>query len=256
MPGLALAGAVVERNVLTYRRQWVAFLTGFLEPVFYLFSLGIGLGALIGDIPLADGRTVSYAQFMAPAMLAMSAMNGAVFDATYNMFFKLRYMHTFDAMLATPVGPRDIAVGEMLWSLARGMIYVLGFLSISVAMGLTTSWWAVLALPSAALIGFVFSAVGMAATTWVRNFLDFDYIQMALVPLTLLSGTFFPVEAYPAALRWLVQLSPLYHGVALERALVLGQVSWSLLWHVAALLAMGALGLVVTRRRLAVLLLR
>ncbi len=112
MSALGLAGVVVERNVLTYRRQWVAFLTGFLEPVFYLFSLGVGLGALIGRIPLSDGRLVTYAQFMAPAMLAMSAMNGAVFDATYNMFFKLRYMHTFDAMLATPVGPRDIALGR------------------------------------------------------------------------------------------------------------------------------------------------
>jgi lipooligosaccharide transport system permease protein len=256
MAALALAGVVVERNVLTYRRQWVAFLTGFLEPVFYLFSLGLGLGALIGDVTLANGQTVTYAQFMAPAMLAMSAMNGAVFDATYNMFFKLKYMHTFDAMLATPVGPRDIAIGEMLWSLMRAGCYVVGFLLISVAMGLTTSWWAVLALPAATLIGFVFSAVGMAATTWIRNFQDFDYIQMALVPLTLLSGTFFPVEAYPQALRWLVELSPLYHGVVIERALCLGDVSWSLLWHVAALLAMGAVGLAVTRRRLAKLLLK
>ncbi len=256
MSAVALAGVVVERNVLTYRRQWVAFLTGFLEPVFYLFSLGLGLGALIGDIPLADGRTVSYAQFMAPAMLAMSAMNGAVFDATYNMFFKLKYMHTFDAMLATPIGPRDIALGETVWTLLRGACYVLGFLVISVLMGLTTSWWALLALPAATLIGFVFSAVGMAATTWIRNFQDFDYIQMALVPLTLLSGTFFPVEAYPAALRWLVELSPLYHGVVIERGLVLGQVGWGLLGHAAALLAMGAVGLVVTRDRLAALLLK
>lgn len=256
MSALGLAGVVVERNVLTYRRQWVAFLTGFLEPVFYLFSLGVGLGALIGRIPLADGRLVTYAQFMAPAMLAMSAMNGAVFDATYNMFFKLRYMHTFDAMLATPVGPRDIALGETLWSLVRSGCYVLGFLAIAVAMGLTASWWAVLALPAATLIGFVFSSVGMAATTWIRNFQDFDYIQMALVPLTLLSATFFPVEAYPAGLRWVVELSPLYHGVAIERALLLGTVSWSLVWHVAALVAMGAVGLALTRRRLAALLLK
>ncbi|GMA85474.1 hypothetical protein GCM10025868_07240 [Angustibacter aerolatus] len=88
MLSLALAGTVVERNVMTYRRQWVAFLTGFLEPVFYLASLGLGLGALIDSVTLGDGRTVTYAQFMAPAMLALSAMNGAVFDATYNMFFK------------------------------------------------------------------------------------------------------------------------------------------------------------------------
>lgn len=256
MSAIGLAGVVVERNVLTYRRQWVAFLTGFLEPVFYLFSLGVGLGALIGHVSLPDGRLVTYAQFMAPAMLAMSAMNGAVFDATYNMFFKLRYMHTFDAMLATPVGPRDIALGETLWSLVRSGCYVLGFLAISVAMGLTTSWWAVLALPAATLIGFVFSSVGMAATTWIRNFQDFDYIQMALVPLTLLSATFFPVQAYPPGLRWLVELSPLYHGAAIERALLLGSVGWVLVWHVAALLAMGGVGLAVTRRRLTALLLK
>ncbi len=115
-------------------------------------------------------------------------------------------------------------------------------------MGLTASWWAVLALPAATLIGFVFSSVGMAATTWIRNFQDFDYIQMALVPLTLLSATFFPVEAYPVGLRWVVELSPLYHGVAIERALLLGTVGWSLLWHVAVLLAMGAVGLALTRR--------
>ena len=116
---LALAAVVVERNVVTYRRQWIAFLTGFLEPVFYLFSLGLGLGALIGDLTLATARRSRTPQFVAPAMLALSAMNGAVFDATYNMFFKLKYMHTFEAMLATPVGPRDIALGEMLWSLVR-----------------------------------------------------------------------------------------------------------------------------------------
>lgn len=253
---LALAGVVLERNVMTYRRQWIAFVTGFLEPVFYLFSLGLGLGSLVGQVQLDGGPAVTYAQFMAPAMLAMSAMNGAVYDATYNMFFKLRYMRTFDAMLATPVGPRDIAVGEMLWSLVRSSSYVLGFLAISVAMGLTTSWWAVLALPAATLIGFAFCAVGMAATTWIRNFQDFDYIQLALVPLMLLSATFFPVQAYPANLRWLVELSPLYHGVVVERALLLGEVGWGLLVHVGVLLVTGLVGLALTRRRLATLLLR
>ncbi|HET8970879.1 MAG TPA: ABC transporter permease [Candidatus Nanopelagicales bacterium] len=252
---MSLAVVVMERNVVTYRRQWIAFLTGFLEPVFYLFSLGIGLGALVGDLTLPDGRAVSYAQFVAPGMLALSAMNGAVFDSTYNMFFKLKHMHTFEAMLATPVGPRDIALGEMLWSLVRSGIYVTGFLLISVAMGLTTSWWALLAVPAATLIGFVFSGMGMAATTWVRNFQDFDYIQMVLVPLTLLSATFFPVEAYPEHVRWLVQLSPLYHGVVIERGLMLGDVGPVLLVHAAVLVLAGVIGLRVARRRLAVLLL-
>jgi lipooligosaccharide transport system permease protein len=255
MLGASLAAVVVERNVMTYRRQWVAFVTGFFEPIFYLFSLGIGLGALVETVSV-EGRTVSYAQFVAPALLASSAMNGAIFDSTYGMFFKLRYMHTYDAMLATPVGPRDIAVGEVLWSLVRSGAYVVGFLVIATGMGLVTSWWALLAVPAATLIGFTFSAVGMAATTWVRGFVDFDYIQLALVPLFLLSATFFPVSTYPASVRWLVQLSPLYHGVALERGLMLGDVGWSLLLHAAVLVAMGAVGLLVLRRRLNVLLLR
>lgn len=252
---MSLAAVVVERNVVTYRRQWVAFLTGFLEPVFYLFSLGLGLGAIIGTVTLADGTTVTYAQFVAPAMLALSAMNGAVYDATFNMFFKLRYARTFEAMLATPIAPRDIAVGEMLWSLVRSGIYVTGFLVISVVMGLVTSWWAVLAVPAALAVGFVFSGLGMAATSWVRTFVDFDYIQMALVPLTLLSATFFPITAYPPALQWLVRISPLYHGVEIERALMLGQVGWGILVNVAVLVVVGVAGLVVARRRLTALLL-
>jgi lipooligosaccharide transport system permease protein len=252
----ARAGVVAERNVMTYRRQWVAFATGFLEPVFYLLSIGVGVGALVGRVPLGDGRTVAYAEFVAPAMLAVSAMNGAIFDATYNMFFKLRYARTFESMLATPVGVADIAAGELIWTLARGGIYAFAFLVFSAVLGLLVSWWALLALPVALLTGFAFGAAGMAATTWIRGIADFDYVQMAIVPMMLLSATFFPVSTYPGPLRWLVELSPLYHGVALERGLMLGQIGWSLLGHVAVLFALGALGLGVLSRRLAALLLR
>jgi lipooligosaccharide transport system permease protein len=250
------AGVVAERNVMTYRRQWVAFATGFLEPVFYLLSIGVGVGALVGRVPLGDGRTVAYAEFVAPAMLAVSAMNGAIFDATYNMFFKLRYARTFESMLATPVGVADIAAGELIWTLARGGIYALAFLVFSAVLGLLVSWWALLALPVALLVGFSFGAAGMAATTWIRGISDFDYVQMALVPMMLLSATFFPVSTYPGVLRWLVEISPLYHGVALERGLMLGQVGWPLLGHVGVLLLLGAVGLKVLSRRLAGLLLR
>jgi lipooligosaccharide transport system permease protein len=253
---LTLAAMVFERNVFTYRRQWTAFLTGFFEPVFYLLSLGLGLGALVGSVRTDSGASVTYAQFVAPAMLATSAMNGAIFDATYNMFFKLKYARTFEAMLATPIGPRDIAVGEVAWSMVRVGVYATGFIVISLALGLVLSWWAVLALPVALGVGMSFSAVGMAATTWIRGFADFDYIQLAIVPLFLLSATFYPVSTYPPSLRWVVELSPLYHGVVLERALFLGEVGWGLLGHVAVLLALAAAGLLVTRRRLAALLLR
>ncbi len=253
---LALASTVFERNVYTYRRQWVALLTGFFEPVFYLLSLGLGLGALVGSVRTDSGLSVTYAQFVAPAMLATSAMNGAIFDATYNMFFKLRYARTFDAMLATPIGPRDIAIGEVAWSMVRVGIYAAGFIVISLALGLVLSWWVLLALPVALLVGMSFSAVGMAATTWIRGFADFDYIQLAIVPLFLLSATFYPVSTYPDRLRWIVELSPLYHGVALERALFLGDVGWGLLGHAAVLVVLAGAGVVVTRRRLVALLLR
>jgi len=249
-------GVVLERNILTYKRQWLAFATGFFEPVFYLLSIGVGVGALVGRLPIGDGRTVAYAEFVAPAMLATSAMNGAIFDATYNMFFKLRYARTFESMLATPVGVADIAAGELSWTLLRGGLYSLGFLLFAAVLGLVVSWWALLALPVALLVGCAFGAVGMAATTWMRGIPDFDYVQLALIPMMLLSATFFPVDTYPGATRWLVELSPLYHGVALERSLMLGDLGWPILAHLLVLVALGAVGMWVLSRRLAHLLLR
>jgi lipooligosaccharide transport system permease protein len=247
---------IVERNVMTYRRQWIAFATGFLEPVFYLLSIGIGVGALVGRIPLADGRSVPYAQYVAPAMLATSAMNGAIFDATYNMFFKLRYARTYESMVTTPVSVADIAVGELTWTLLRGAIYSAAFLVVALCLGLVASWWALLALPVAMLVGFTFGGLGMSATTFMRGLADFDYVALAVVPMTLLSATFFPLSTYPVAVRWVVQLSPLYHGVALERDLMLGTIGWSCLVHVGVLAALGVLAMRLLSERMSGLLLK
>src|SRR5215218_7298646 len=109
------AWLLVERNLLVYRRIWLLIVSGFFEPVFYLFSIGIGIGALVGTVAGPDGRAIDYTAFVAPALLAASAMNGAVYDATFNIFFKLKYAKTYDAVLATPVGPGDIALGEIAW---------------------------------------------------------------------------------------------------------------------------------------------
>ena len=113
---------VVERDALSYARMWPAFVSGFVEPVLYLFSIGVGVGALVGELPTPGGQTVSYELFVAPAMLATSAMNGTIFDTTFNFFFKYKYAHTFDGMLATPLGVGDVAWGELLWALLRGLI--------------------------------------------------------------------------------------------------------------------------------------
>ena len=253
--GAGLARMLVERNVTSFRHGWIALVTGFAEPVFYLFSLGVGIGALVHTVTTDTGAVVTYPEFVAPALLAASAMNGSVMDSTFNVFFKLKYARLYDSVLATPMGPRDIAVGEIAWSLMRGGMYSALFLLVALLVGAVHSWWAVLALPAAVFIGFAFAAVGMFATTFMRSWVDFDYVTLAIQPMFLFSATFFPLSTYPGALQWLVQATPLYHGVALERALMLGEVGPGVLWHVAYLLVLGGLGVVGTARRLEKLLL-
>lgn len=245
---------VAERNVLSYRRNWKLLMTGLVEPFLYLLSIGVGVGALVGKVPVS-GRDVPYETFVAPALLATSAMNGAIFDATFNFFFKIKYAHTFDAMLATPLGVGDVALGEMGWSLARSTIYAASFLVVMTIFGLVDSWWALLALPAATLIGMTFAGVGMAATTYMRSFVHFDYVNLAMIPLFLFSATFFPITRYPEALRVVVRATPLYQGVALERALILGDVSWALVGHGVYLVVMGLIALRITARRLSRMLL-
>jgi len=178
-----------------------------------------------------------------------------VFDSTFNVFFKLKFAKLYDSVLATPLGPRDVAVGEIAWSLIRGALYAAAFLLVAWAVGVVHSWWALLALPAATLIGFAFSAVGMFATTYMRSWVDFDYVNLAIQPMFLFSATFFPVALYPDSVRWIVQATPLYQGVALERGLMLGEIGPGLMVNVAYLVVLGLLGLVGAARRLEKLLL-
>ena len=245
---------LVLRNYTTYRANWKLFLTGFFEPVFYLFSIGIGVGALVDGFTVG-GKEVSYAAFVAPGMLAASAFNGALLDSTFNVFFKLKYQKLYDQILSTPLTTGAIARGEIAWGQLRGSSYAVMFLVVMLAMGLIESWWAVLAFPAVLLIGFAFSAVCMAATTWMRNFQDFDKITLFQLPLFLFSATFFPVDSYSGPVRWIVECTPLYRGVVLCRELTTGTVSVASLVSVVYLLVMGVVGLLVVRRRLDILLL-
>ncbi len=246
---------LVLRNYLAHRRSKVFFLTGFLEPVLYLFSIGVGVGQLVDGFRF-NGRPVDYAAFVAPAMLAASAMNGAVLDSTFSVFFKLRFEKLYDAILATPLRPRDVARGEITWALLRGGVYSAGFLVVMLLMGLVGSWWAVLAVPATLLVGFGFSAVSMALTTYMRSWQDFEFVTLSIMPMFLFSATFFPVTTYDGWLRWVVEATPLYRGVVLCRELTTGAVTVASLVSVAYLLAMGAIGLAVVSRRLGRLLLR
>ncbi len=254
--GSRRAALLVERNIYVYRRTWMFIFSGFFEPLFYLLSIGLGIGGLIGSIPGPDGRPIPYELFVAPALLATSAMNGAIYDSTFNVFFKLNYQKTYDAVLATPLGVGDVALGEIAWALIRGTLYAIGFLAVMLVLGLVRSPWMVLAIPAAILIGWAFAAVGMAATTFMRTWQDFDLLQLVLLPLFLFSATFYPISVYPEPIRTFVQLTPLYHGVDLLRSLATGTVGLSSLVHVAYLLVMGLIGLAIVSRRLDKLLLK
>ncbi len=251
---------LVQRNMLVYRHSFMVIFSGFFEPLFYLLSMGFGVGALIGDVPLGDGRSVPYAVFVAPALLASSAMNGAIYETSNNFFGKLKYAKLYDAIIATPLSLQDVARGEVLWALMRGSLYSIGFLGVvgllSLAgLGLISSPLAWLAFPAATVVGYAFAGAGMAATTFVRKWRDFDFLQLAIMPMFLFSGTFYPIDAYPAAVQTFVQLTPLYRGVHLIRAFTTGSLDATLLIDLVYLIAMGTIGLAITSRRLEKLLL-
>lgn len=252
--GTRRAWRLVQRNYIVYRRQWIIFVSGFFEPFFYLLSIGIGLGKLVGGLRLG-AQVVPYTWYVAPGLLASSAMNGSIFDSTFNMYFKLKVAKTYEAVLSTPLEPSDIALGELSWSLLRGSTYSAAFLVVMAALGYVLTPWAVLCYPAAVLIGFAFAGVGMAATSHMRSWQDFDKVSLAIIPMFLFSATFYPLSVYPGWLQAVVRCTPLYQAVALERGLDAGLFSVSLLGHAAYLAAMGIVGLLVTSRRLGKLLL-
>jgi lipooligosaccharide transport system permease protein len=202
-----------------------------------------------------DGKTIGYSQFVAPALMAAAAMNGAVMDSTFNVFFKLKYAKTYDAVLATPMTVADVAMGEVGWALIRGAIYGTAFFVAMLATGLVVSPWGVLAIPAAVLVSFGFAGAGMAGTSFMSSWQDFDIVMVIIVPLFLFSATFYPLSTYPPGLRFVVQCTPLYQGVELLRGFCIGQLEPALIGHALYLALMGWVGLRIADRRLAKLLL-
>jgi lipooligosaccharide transport system permease protein len=252
--GSRRAGRLVERNVYVYRRAWILLVSGFFEPFFYLLSIGVGLSGLVGPLHVGS-RLVPYAVYVAPGLLASSAMNGALFDSTFNLFFKLKFAKTYETVLATPLTVGDVAMGEMGWSLIRAGLYAGSFLCVMAALGYVATPWAVLCYPSALLVAFAFAAVGMSGTTFMRSWQDFSILLLVILPMFLFSATFYPLGVYPFWLQEVVRITPLYQGVALIRGADLGIFDWAMVGHAAYLAAMGVVGLVVTGRRLSALLL-
>jgi lipooligosaccharide transport system permease protein len=241
---------VLERNALVYRAQWLMLLSGFFEPLFYLLSIGIGFNHLIGPFHV-NGRLISYSTFVAPGMLATSAMNGAMIDSIFNPFFKLKISRVYDALLATPLEVTDVALGEVLWALVRASMYAASFIVCMVLLGDAGSPWVILCWPGAILTSFAFSCFGLAACTYLRSWQDFDLVALVQLPLFLFSATFFPITLYPRWLGAIVSFSPLYQAATLLRGFSLGQFDWIMIMRAGYLLAIALLGLFVAARRFA-----
>jgi lipooligosaccharide transport system permease protein len=249
------SGYLIERHARAYGHAWAMLVSGFFEPLFYLLSIGVGLGKLVGSVTGPGGHPIDFPSFVAPALLASSAMNGAVFDSTFNVFFRLKYAKLYDAALATPMRADEIALGEIGWALIRGGLYGFAFMVVMLALGLVHSVWAVADVPAALLIGFAFAGTGMAATTFMKSWQHFEYVLVATLPMFLFSTTFYPLAVFPRPLQIVVECTPLYQGVELLRGLTLGVMEPVLLWSVAYLAIMGAIGLYIAGVRITRLLL-
>lgn len=248
------ARVLIERSLYAAKSSnWLVIVSGFVEPVLYLMAFGFGIGQLIGNVDDGTGSLVPYAAFIAPALLATSAMNGAIYDSTWNVFFKMHFGKVYQVMLSSSMGPMDVALGEISWALLRGLTYSVGFMAIVTPLGLVTSWWGLLAIPAATLIAFGFASLGMAVTSYMKNFQQMQWINFFLLPMFLFSGTFFPVSVYPEWIQAIVKALPLWQGVEMVRAFTLGNIGPELVGHIIYFLVMIVAGLLFTTRRLTAL---
>lgn len=242
---------IVERNAVLARHYWPVYLGRLLEPFLFLFSVGVGVGALVDGIVGPTGEEIPYRSFVAPAMIATSAMNASVFASVNDFFAKFKWIRSYGSMLATPISVANIIRGELLWIQSIVAAQSAAFVITMLALGLIESWWAVLLVPTSLLVAYGFAGVGFVAASYLRSWLDFDYVALFVVPMFLFSASFFPLERYPGIVADLVRLTPLYHGVDLTRDLTFGTVGWSSILSVVYLVAMGRLALVVADRRVA-----
>ena len=251
------ARVVLERGYFALKSStWMVVASGFVEPLIYLVAFGYGIGQFIEGTVDGNGNPISYAQFIAPALLATSAMNGAIYDSTWNVFFKMHFGRIYNGMLSTSMGTLDVALGEISWALLRGLAYAIGFMAIVTPLGLVPSGWGLLAIPASVLVAFGFAAVGMGITSYLKHRQQMQYIQLVMLPMFLFSGTFFPLDIYPEPIQWLIQALPLWQAIELIRGLTLGIMNLAMLGHVLYFVVMIIGGLYFTTRRLTALFLR
>jgi lipooligosaccharide transport system permease protein len=221
VPSLRGAFRVWQRNLTIFRKYWKSMLfPNFVEPLLYLGALGLGLGAFIqqGGINGQD-----YIAFIAPGLLASTAMFAASFDSTFDTFVKLRFDKVYDAIITTPVNAEDVVAGEYLWAGTRTALYGSAYFLVLVAFGLISSPWAILVPPTLLVIGVMFSVLGTLYTSLIHQIDYFSYyFTLVITPQFLVSGIFFPVDDFPTPVPQLAWFTPLYHAVNVCRGLANG----------------------------------
>jgi len=248
---------IIERAYMALKSSsWLVVLSGFVEPVLYLAAFGFGVGQLIQGMKDGNGNPVSYGAYIAPALLATSAMNGAIYDSTWNVFFKMHFAKLYDGIMSTSMGALDVALGEISWALLRGLTYSIGFMAVMLPLGLVPSPWGLLSIAAAILVAFGFASFGMAITSYIKSFHGMNWINFFLLPMFLFSGTFYPISVYPQWLVTIIQALPLWQGVDLMRNLNFGIFNWNMLGEVVYFLVMIVVGLVFTTKRLNALFMR
>lgn len=223
---------VWSRNFLYFKKTWLVSLFWIvLEPVIYLGAIGFGLGAFVNNM-----GGMSYIEFFFPALLCTTAMMVAFFEGTYGNYTKLTHQRTYATIMLTRIGPEEIVAGELLWATSKGFFGVVGVTIVAMVFGLIDSYRIILVLPILFLLSALFSCIGMVFTSFARNYDSFIYSTSGLiVPMSLLSGTYFPLDQLPSGLRYLAYLFPLTHAVAAVRGILHYGFSWIILLHVVVL---------------------
>lgn len=242
---------VWKRNALVWRKLAIPALLGNIgEPLLYLVALGFGLGALVGNVQGTD-----YLTFIASGFICASVMNTASFEAIYSSYTRMAVQDTWTAMLYTPLEVEDILIGEVMWAATKALLSAVAILLVAVVLGAVHSWNALWILPVSLFAGAIFASMALVMTAIARSY-DFFmyYFTLAMTPMFLFGGVFFPLDGMPHFVQVAAQLLPLTHTIDIIRPLTTGAPIENLLLHLAVLTLYGVvtylLALRLVRKRL------
>jgi lipooligosaccharide transport system permease protein len=239
-----------EHWLAQYKRVWRGTIgTSLVNPILYVTALGVGLGTIVDQTQNAPGG-VPYLDFVAPGLVAAAAMQTATIESTWPVMSAIKWSRVYHAMIATPLSERDAFLGHQLFVITRVFTSAAAYLAVIAVFGAVASWWGILVVPVAVLIGTAFSMPMAALAAAVEEDRTFVTVfRFVIVPMFLFSGTFFPVSQLPLALELVAYVTPIWHGVELCRMLTLGTVeALPALGHAAYLFAWSAVGFELARR--------